>query len=602
MKIVCVFNKIVLLLPLLKYTVYMDSLNFFLQPVSVSHKQYEALRMYFVEKKKAKDVAREFGYTYRAFTSIVSDFNNTINNRGFTNPFFVSKKPGRPKVGDDNTISEIVLRLRKKNFSIEDIKISLDAMGHKIAENTIYLMLKKDGFARLPKRNKQEKHQLEKVVIKAAKASVLSFGEENFKTSSGGLLCFLPYIRQYGIDNIISSSSYPQTKSLDRMQSIMSFLALKLSDIRRYSSDDMWCMDRGSGLFAGLNVLPKTSWFSSYSDRVTRDMNIDFLKQMHKTWLKLGLLGDTVNLDFTTIPYWGDDDQFENNWAGKRNKALASMLAVLAHDPDTGIIDYGRTDVKHKNESDTVLEFLDFYRNGEQGGYPLKYIVFDSKFTNYKNLGKLDGNNVKFITIRRRGVKLVEEIRNIPNKEWKKISVEQPGNKNRTIKVYEQTLYLKGYGKDIRQIYITGNGKIKPAIIITNDFEKSINEIVRKYAKRWLVEKVISEQIEFFHLNKVSSSMVIKVDFDLTMSILAHNIDRLFALDLEGYSHMTSQSIYEKFISTPAAVEISGKKITVKLKKKRNLPMLLENMDKFKESKMPWLNDKQLVFEGATYS
>ena len=580
----------------------MNNLSFFTQPISVPQKQYEALRKYYVEKKKAKDVAKEFGYTYRAFTSIVSDFNNTIKEKYFINPFFITKKTGRPMAGDGNNINEIIFRLRKKNFSIEDIKISLDAMGHKIAENTIYLMLKKDGFARLPKRSKHEKHQLEKVKIKAAKTSVLSFGDENFKTSSGGLLCFLPYIKQYGIDKLISSSSYPRTKSLDVMQSIMSFLALKLSDIRRYSSDDMWCMDRGSGLFAGLNVLPKTSWFSSYSDRVTRDMNINFLKQMHKTWLELGLLGDTVNLDFTTIPYWGDDDQFENNWAGKRNKALASMLAVLAHDPGTGIIDYGRTDVKHKNESDTVLEFLDFYKDGEQGDNPLKYIIFDSKFTNYGNLRKLDDNNVKFITIRRRGAKIVEEIRNIPSKEWKKIRVEQSGNKKRTIKVYEQTLCLKGYGKDLRQIYITGNGKIKPAIIITNDFEKSINEIVRKYARRWLVEKVISEQIEFFHLNRVSSSMVIKVDFDLTMSIVAHNIYRLFALDLEGYSHMTSQSIYEKFISNPADVEIREHKIIVKLKKKRNLPMVLENMDKFKESKMPWLDNKQLVFEGATYS
>ncbi len=30
--------------------------------------------------------------------------------------------------------------------------------------------------------------------------------------------------------------------------------------------------------------------------------------------------------------------------------------------------------------------------------------------------------------------------------------------------------------------------------------------------------------------------------------------------------------------------------------------MILENMNKFKEPKMPWLDNKQLVFEGATYS
>jgi hypothetical protein len=39
--------------------------------------------------------------------------------------------------------------------------------------------------------------------------------------------------------------------------------------------------------------------------------------------------------------------------------------------------------------------------------------------------------------------------------------------------------------------------------------------VVRRYSRRWLVEKAISEQIEFFHLNRLSSSIVIKVDFDL---------------------------------------------------------------------------------------
>jgi len=41
--------------------------------------------------------------------------------------------------------------------------------------------------------------------------------------------------------------------------------------------------------------------------------------------------------------------------------------------------------------------------------------------------------------------------------------------------------------------------------------------------------------------------MVIKVDFDLTMSILSHNLYRILALDLERYEHLTSQSIYDKF-------------------------------------------------------
>ena len=580
----------------------MEAINFFLQQDSAAQKQYEALRMYFVEEQKAAVVAPKFGYTYRAFTSLISDFKKNIKAGNYKELFFVRKQAGRHKKTNSNKVKDIAITLRKKNFSVEDIKISLDAHGSNISESTIYLMLKNDGFAKLPKRSKQEKQQLENGKITAQKSQLLADKSQQFKTSNGGLLCFLPYIKKYGIDTIIANSDFPETKTLPRLQSILSFLAIKLSGFRRYSCDDLWCMDRGAGLFAGLNVLPKTTWFSSYSHRVTTQMNTDFLKELHQLWHKNDLLGDTSNLDFTTIPYWGADDHLENNWSGKRNKALSSMLAVLAHDPDTGIIDYGKANVKHDNESKVVLEFLDFYKSERNKNQKLKYIVFDSKFTNYENLSKLDDNQVKFITIRRRGKNIVDQINALKKQDWKTIRVEQSGNKKRTIKVHDQTVYLKGYNKDIRQIYITGNGKIKPAIIITNDFDISTKEVVRKYAKRWLVEKLISEQIEFFHLNKVSSSMVIKVDFDLTMSILAHNLYRLLALDLGGYSHMTSQSIYEKFISNTAEIKIDKNKINVALKKKRNLPLILEIMKPHLNLKYKWLYNKEMNFAGATNS
>ena len=51
----------------------------------------------------------------------------------------------------------------------------------------------------------------------------------------------------------------------------------------------------------------------------------------------------------------------EHCWSGKCGTALSSMLAVLTQDPDTGLIDYGIADILQKDESDVVLEFLDFY-------------------------------------------------------------------------------------------------------------------------------------------------------------------------------------------------------------------------------------------------
>ena len=455
----------------------------------------------------------------------------------------------------------------------------------------------------MPRRSKLVRQQLENVQIAADKSYPLTFDPEVFKSSNAGILMFLGLIKRYKIDAVINKSDYPETSVISKSSSIFSFLALKLSNRRRYCADDTWCMDRGMGLFAGLNVLPKTAWYTSYSDRVTGEMNRKFLKQLHRVWMKAGLLEDTSNLDFTTIPYWGDDSHLENNWSGKRGKALSSMLAVLVHDPDSGLIDYGNANILQKDESAVVLEFLDFYHsNSTKKDERLRYIVFDSRFTNYENLKKLDQADIKFITIRRRGKLMLDRITELPTERWKKVKVECAGNKHRTLRVYDEQVFLKGYDQNIRQISITGNGKIKPAVIIRNDFDLTIEKAIRKYARRWIVEKSISEQVDFFHLNMVSSSMVIKVDFDLTMSILAHNLYRLFALELERYSNLSIQSIYDKFVLNGADIIIRGNTITIQLKKKRNLPLILEVMQKFSRHKYPWLNNMNVIFEGAAYS
>jgi len=581
----------------------MNLVSFFLKPKSVAHKQYEALRMYYVEDLSAQEVADHFGYTYRAFTSLVSSFREKIGDGTSGSIFFVENTPGRKPSAETLGAKSVIIDMRKKYYSVPDIKVALDGLGHSLSEKNIYNIIAAEGFSRLPRRTKLVKQQLDKVQIQAEKTAPLSFENETFKSSNAGILMFLPLIKRYEIDTVIARSNYPGTSVISKQASILCFLALKLANRRRYSSDDTWCMDRGMGLFAGLNVLPKTAWYTSYSDRVTSEMNQTFLKQLHQLWLKYGLLEDTANLDFTTIPYWGDDSHLENNWSGKRGKALGSMLAVLAHDPDSGLIDYGSTNVLQKDESAVVLEFLDFYREGNtKKENKLRYLVFDSKFSNYENLKKLDKDEIKFITIRRRGKLILDRIAKLPAKGWKDVKVECAGNKTRTLHVYDEMVVLNGYDKEIRQITITGNGKIKPAIIITNDFDLPIEKIIRKYARRWLVEKEISEHIDFFHLNLVSSSMVIKVDFDLTMSILAHNLYRLFAFELGRYSHLSVQTLYDKFVLDGADIEIGKRTITVQLKKKRELPLILEVMQKFNQQKYSLLGNKKIIFEGAAYS
>lgn len=576
--------------------------NYFATPHTTAQKQYEALRRYFVDGLPARKVAREFGYTYRGFTTIVSEFRKKLRAGGDQDPFFYEKPKGRKPSEQIDSIKGTIVSLRKKNYSIGDIKVVLDSKEEAISEKGIYNILQEEGFSRLPRRSLSQKQALEQPKIQAAKSKMIDFEEDEFKSAAAGVLAFLPYIERCGIPQAIEQAGYPGTKAIGSLNAILCFIALKATNVARYSADDLWCMDRGTGLFSGMNVLPKAAWYTSYSHRVTTKMNRRFLTALHHIWRDKGLLSDTANLDFTTIPYWGEGGHLENNWSGKRGKALSSILAVLAHDPDSGIIDYGHAGVRHSNESDVVLEFLDFYRSPDQKASPLKYLVFDSKFTNYENLNKLNKEGIKFLTIRRRGKKMVERLTSLPSKAWKTVRVETSSPKKRTLKVLDERAHLPGYEGEIRQISITGHGKIKPAIIIGNDFDLPLEQVIRKYARRWLVEKTISEQIEFFHLNRVSSSMVIKVDFDLVMSIVTHNLYRLFARDLEGYTHMSAPGIYRKFIRNAAEIKLLEDTILIQLYKKRNLPMVIEVLEQYNKTKYPWLGNKMIRFEGATNS
>ncbi len=97
--------------------------------------------------------------------------------------------------------------------------------------------------------------------------------------------------------------------------------------------------------------------------------------------------------------------------------------------------------------------------------------------------------------------------------------------------------------------------------------------------------------------------MVIKVDFDLAMTVLAYNLLRLLALDLPpGYRHLTARTLYDKLLCTAADISLTPDLCTVSLKKKRDLPALLEALQSVGTPRMPWLGNRKVVFQGASRS
>ena len=84
--------------------------------------------------------------------------------------------------------------------------------------------------------------------------------------------------------------------------------------------------------------------------------------------------------------------------------------------------------------------------------------------------------------------------------------------------------------------------------------------------------------------------------------VFLQTLFRLFAMWLERYSRMSDEKVYEKFIANSGNVKIKENRITIEMKKKRGLPLLLETMTRYKEYKYEWLNNITFAFMGAASS
>jgi len=222
-----------------------------------------------------------------------------LKNKDVEDLFFKSIQKGRKTTEKVIGAKDIVIDLRKSYHSVEEIKANLRWQRiqyfrkNNIRHNkTSKVFLAYQEEQRLVK----TRTQITQNTGRQKPSAVFCPGKIQKYISRS--IMFTALYKKFGISYAILQSEYPETKCIDKLNSILSFVALKASNVRRYSSDDRWCMERGLGLFAGLNVLPKAAWYTSYSHRVTSDMNLKFLKSLHKIWSENDLLSDTANLDF----------------------------------------------------------------------------------------------------------------------------------------------------------------------------------------------------------------------------------------------------------------------------------------------------------------
>ncbi len=69
-----------------------------------------------------------------------------------------------------------------------------------------------------------------------------------------------------------------------------------------------------------------------------------------------------INLDFHSIPHYGDTSTMEQVWCGARGKAMKGANTVFAQDSQSNVILYTRADILRSEEADEVKKFVTYWR------------------------------------------------------------------------------------------------------------------------------------------------------------------------------------------------------------------------------------------------
>mgnify|MGYP001571701050 FL=1 len=560
--------------------------RFFLEPSSPKQRQYEALRAYFAEERPSAEAAHAFGYTPGSFQVMCHRFR-----REPTPSFFVTPHPGPRAQPKKSAARDLVVELRKRNHSVYEISEVLKSRALGLSPTAVREVLKAEGFAPLPRRLDEDRPARPRPTIEAA-ADVrqLSFAPRRFETACGGLFLFVPGLVALALDRLAESAALPGSKMIPASHAQRSMLALKLWSIEHRSHVMPHVADEGLSLLAGLNVITKRSFLCEYSSRVGHQQIVELQAAYHQQIDGDRLLeGESFNLDFHSIPYYGEHPLVQCHFVAMRSRRQKSVLTFLAQDLDGRAFCYSNADLRKGEESEEIFKFIAFWKRVHRA-LP-RHLVFDSKLTTLANLARLDKMDITFMTLRARSPSLKKEVALLPASAFREIELDVPTRKYRFPKVYERSVQIAK--RNFREMFIKDLGHEEATILLTND-RKSAKNLITRYAKRMLIENALSDAVRFFHMNALSSAVGIKVDFDMALLVIASGLYRQLAKKMRGYADAQAGHIFRDLINMPATVTVGASEVTVRFHRRAHLPIIIDSGMLDSPVKVPWWNGSTL--------
>lgn len=564
----------------------------FLEPKNATHRQYEALRAYFVEGQSSAEVARRFGYTPGSFRVLCHNFRQDPARAFFLPPYPGSRAPAQVRSDPER---EGIIALRKQNLSIYDISTALEREGRVRSPASIALILKEEGFARLPRRRDDERPAAVRPQAgDVADVRQLDLGSRHFRTKFGGLFLFVPYLAAIPLEEMLRRAGFPGSVMVPAAHALRSLLALKLFGNARHSHVMSEVFDEGLAAFAGLNVVPKRAFLTEYSCRIDPRAYPKLMGAWFEAVTRLGLeWGGSFDLDFHTIPFHGEDALVEKHYVSKRSRSQKGLLAFLAQDAGTRVFCYAHGEIRRQDRDDEILRFLEYWK--KRTGHLPQELVFDSKLTTHGNLNQLNKLGIDFITLRRRSKRMLAEVASQPASAWRRIELDRLPRAYRNPRILDQTIALRDYDGSLRQLVVTDLGHEDPTFLVTNQMRRSPAKLIGRYAQRMVIENGIADSIDFFHMDALSSAVPMKVNCDLQLTLMASSLYRLFGTQVgNGYATASSRHIFRDFVDAVAHVTLTDDDVIVRFQKRAHNPLLLAAGFADRTPHVPWLGNRRL--------
>jgi hypothetical protein len=417
----------------------------------------------------------------------------------------------------------------------------------------------------------------------------------SLQTRFAGIFLFLPLLTRLRFDELVAAAGYPGSEMVPAPAALLALLTLKLLDKERLSHIDDFNFDEALGLFAGLNVLPKKSFATDYSYRTTRDNQLALLGR----WVPaLGALlfpeADTFSVDFHPIPYRGDATGLENHYLPLRGAAGPGVQTFFAVEQQSRCLCYANANLTRADQAGEPMRFVDFWH--EVAGHDPAWLYFDSKAVDYPELSRINARGIRFITIRRRGAAMLRRLDALPHSAWTRAVVDTAQRRHQAIRYLDETMRLRGYEGPIRQVAVTGLGREKPTLFLTNETKETPRNLIIRYAGRNRVEDGLGISVNFFHLDCLASEVRLNVDLDAVLTVLANGSYRWLGSRVRGYEKAAPKQLYRLFVETAGTVRVVDEEIRVGFDRRSHMPLLREAALDREAVPVPWLGRRRVRF------